>query len=216
MRPGLVLALTLVTACGRTKFNLLDDAGSDAAVADAHVAVTGCADGEREAFVNPSFLDIAGCGATWAGTPSMRDQKTGAPCGDDLGACAVPADACGVGWHLCGDSGDPLDLSSRITAAECAAPGGPTGRFVAALGHCVSCSAGCNNGESECNYGTTYGCVSLNVACAEPVCCGSMCTLAGNCHGGVFAAPDTRIGFPARSCGAMTGDSQTGVMCCAD
>jgi hypothetical protein len=209
VRAAWLLCL-LVASCGRRGFEPQRDLGADAA------SIIGCADGEREAFVDVRFVDIAGCAATWTGTPSLRAARTGTACGDDLGGCAVPADACDVGWHVCGDAGDPLDLSTRISGAECANPGGVAGRYVAALGHCVGCANMCTGGEPDCVYGASYECPSSFISCSEPVCCGSMCTFAGNCHAGVFAAPGTRIGFAGRACGALTGDSQAGILCCRD
>jgi len=215
---GAWFVLVCAAGCGRVGFERRDAGPIEVAdaIVDVVISTIGCSDGEREAFTAPTFVDIAGCAAGWPGTPSMRDPRTSGACGDDLVVCAVPADACADGWHLCGVSGDPSDLSNRITGAQCANPGGVAGRFVAALGHCASCLNACTGGEPDCVYGGIYECSSSFISCSEPVCCGSMCTNAGNCHGGVFPAPDTHIGFAGRQCGALRFDGQTGVLCCRD
>lgn len=202
----------MVAGCGRVNFALHEDAGRDAAPSP-----IGCSDGEREGFVDQgAFATIAACEGTWNGTPSMRAVRTGFPCGDDLGICNVPADACSEGWHVCADQGVLSDLTSRVSAAQCATAGGlSVGRFVSASGHCAGCIAPCANGESECVYAVSYGCdPTPNATCGEPVCCGPECTNVQNCEGGAFPAPDTYIGTAFASCGVLPGNTQTGVLCC--
>src|SRR5262245_32454074 len=73
-------------------------------------AVVGCADGQREAFVDVgSHPRIAGCIASWDGAKSLRASQTGARCGDDQGPCAAPADACAPGWRICASNGAVAD-----------------------------------------------------------------------------------------------------------
>lgn len=219
MQSRLALAVLAACGCGRIDFAPHDApaGGSDASDAsdDALVPQVGCADGEREGFVDLiAFPRIAGCGATWAETPSLRASSLLAgPCGDDLGPCNVPAAACAPGWHLCGTSGDPADLTSRITAAQCLDAGGVPGTaFIAALDHCTSCDGGCTD-ISLCHYAATYEC-SQAMFCAEAVCCGTMCGGGNQCQDGIFASPDTHTNLSP--CGASLATDQTGVLCCAD
>ncbi len=67
-------------------------------------AAIGCADGQREAFVDrATYPRIAGCLASWPGAMSLRAGRASKACGDDApgGGCASPADACAPGWHVC-------------------------------------------------------------------------------------------------------------------
>lgn len=206
------LVAVLCVACGRVNFDPIarDDAPVQPDVAvlpDALVDLVGCSDGEREGFVDrTSFPDIAGCSASWAGTPSLRAAPTDSPCGDDGGPCSAPSDACAAGWHVCLASGDPADLSIRITGGDCAAAG--TGAFVAAASHCVSIA--------PCDYTPPLPCLAVAV-CAEPVCCGSGCNTGTVCRAGVFAAPQTMIADDRpNGCAALPSGIATGVLCCAD
>lgn len=117
----------------------------------------GCSDGSRESFLDVKrFPGIAGCAARWP-LASLRAPSTGQPCGNGLQrACAVPADACASGWHVCGGSG-PLELTQRVTQLQCATQ---RGRFAAALSD-VSCEM--------CGRGATHG----------AVCCGTSCKVEG-------------------------------------
>jgi hypothetical protein len=123
-------------------------------------AEVGCSDGTREAFASLArHPTIAGCAATWP-RASMRAPKTGASCGDNRGACVVPADACAAGWHVCGDDArGPEDLSSRVSHAECYAE---KGNWAVALGDhsctdcgstssgAVCCGDGCVQQQGDC------------------------------------------------------------------
>ena len=182
------------------------------------VSVVGCSDGEREGFIDIArFPTIAACSATWNGSLGLRDPRTGGACGDELGPCLAPVDACAPGWHVCADNGQLTDITSRVSAADCGDAGGtPVGEFVAAAQHCESCAGSCTTGESACTYATIYGCTPSSATCNEPMCCGTDCYTSQNCKGGGYPAPDTKVGAPNQPCGALPGDSQTGVLCCAD
>ena len=148
----------------------------------------------------------------------MRSQPQKA-CGDDFGngavSCLVPADACAVGWHICADTGEPSDLTSRLTSAECATE---PGSFVGAAAHCENCAAPCM-AESDCVYkrlpgDTAYGCPVAVLACSEPACCGASCGGNNNCKDAFFTL-STRTALRS-ACGAMLDTTQDGVLCCAD
>jgi hypothetical protein len=169
-------------------------------------AAVGCADGTREGFVDATaFPSIAGCEATWSGSPSMRSAVTGAACGDGIGGCAVPADACAAGWHVCGANA-VSDLRA-LSPLDCANAG--DGTFVSATSHCAS------QAQPACSYDTTstasYSCYASGW-CSEPVCCGGGCTRFGNCPSGVWTEW-THITWGTGSCGAMPAPAG-GVMCC--
>lgn len=169
-------------------------------------AVVGCADGQREGFVDSAaFPTIAGCIGQWEGTTSLRAPRSGAACGDDLGACATPADACAPGWRVCGDGGALADVQ-RVDASQCEQAGG--GRFVAAMSHCET--------QDGCAYDTSatadYACYE-NGWCSEPVCCGADCAT-GACPSGVWA-DKTHIAIGTdHGCGAMVASRARGVLCC--
>lgn len=169
-------------------------------------AVVGCADGQREAFPDLAAAPaVAGCIAEWTGVTSMRTPPTGAACGDDLGACAAPADACAEGWHLCGFDGG-LDEIDAIGGDACQSAGG--GRFVAAVSHCEE--------QRDCKYDDpargNYECFE-DGWCSEPICCGSDCEF-GVCTDGVWTGK-TRIAIGTdQGCGAIGSSRARGVLCC--
>ena len=136
----------------------------------------------------------------------MRTPSTGAACGDDLGGCGAPADACAPGWHLCGVDGSLGEIAA-IGDQACLGAGG--GRFVAAVSHCQS--------QNGCEYANpvesgNYQCFA-NGWCSEPVCCGADCTF-GSCPSGVWA-DQTRIAIGTdQGCGAIGSSRARGVLCC--
>jgi hypothetical protein len=227
-RCGLFIAgLCAVAGCGRVNFEMRTETGDDARTSDApfadgapdaYVDLIGCSDGQREGFVDTTtYPTIAGCVATWNGSPSLRVAPTGVSCGDDVGSCAVPADACAPGWHVCMRSGDPTDLSSRIDEVQCGAGGGAgaSEMFVAASSHCTTCDNACSL-PSDCTYVLPLGCPGgpAGTLCAQPICCGQACSGANNCRTGVF--PTTTLANAQNSCGELAASTQTGVLCCAD
>jgi choice-of-anchor A domain-containing protein len=123
------LALGAVAVgCGPTEESLEPMWGENP-VALMSMDVSGCADGQREGFVNTaSHPNIAGCGGAWtipgvslfapAEAPSCpglvpqdtRNPACGRGAGDDSGnaagaGCNV-ADLCAPGWHVCLDAND--------------------------------------------------------------------------------------------------------------
>jgi hypothetical protein len=175
-------------------------------VGDADVSLVGCSDGEREGYLDTAtYPTIAACKAAWTGALDLRAVPTGAACGNGLGLCAAPTDACATGWHICARSGDVTELHV-LDAAEC--NGGVVGRYVAASGHCVS------NG---CTYPVPpqlFTCLGDVNYCVEPICCGDDCEVPPtSCADGVWAGA-TRVGHG--SCGNMPSTTREGVLCCRD
>lgn len=127
------------------------------------VSDIGCSDGTREGFVDRAkFPTIAGCEAVWPES-SMRSLKGGVACGNSLRSCAVPADACAVGWHVCAAPPyGPADVSSKITITDCLAQ---TGEFAMAVGdqQCDPCDV---TGYGAACCGTI--CVQQNGSCVFP------------------------------------------------
>lgn len=181
----------------------LPDAMIDA-MPDAMPNPSGCSDGQREAFsAVATYPAIAGCAATWAGTPSLRATTSGTACGDDLGACGVPADACATGWHVCGVSGAIAELTV-LQPQECTGAG--AGRFVAAMSHCT-------NNVGTCEYAATLPCFDQDF-CAEPVCCGADCFTLQGCIDGVWLGATPVTADQSAGCGKLPATDATGVMCC--
>lgn len=168
----------------------------------------GCADGQRELFADVAqHPSVAGCLATWDDALSLRATSSGVACGDDLpGTCATPADACATGWHVCGANGSPHDLSSRLTASDCADAG--PGRFNAAVSHSPS------DEINPCPSANLLPCIASGIG-SEPVCCGKGCR-PGKCNDRVWPGK-TRISRGTREgCAAVTAANNPGVLCCAD
>jgi hypothetical protein len=170
-------------------------------------SIVGCADGRREAFLDTQrYPAIAGCLGTWGGRQSLRTPPTGAACGDELGPCAVPADVCAPGWHVCGSSGAVADLR-QVSAEECERAGG--GRFAAGISHCQS-QQGCG---VDPRPEARYNCYAHGW-CSEPVCCGRDCGEFGSCRSGVWPEK-THIPFGQDQGCASTGSQRAGgVLCC--
>lgn len=197
------------TPCGASCVDITSDAdhcggcdpqnqcGADTTCVDGQcVSSSGCSDGSREGF-NPisAFPEIAGCKANWS-FASLRAAKTSAACGNSLGECAVPADACGEGWHVCAAPPyGPTDVSSRVTAEQCLAQ---PGSYALAVG------------DQSCEPCSTTG--------DGAACCGNECVQQeGNC---VFAGKTAWIGVIdgyKNVCGKMEAHyASMGVACCRD
>ncbi len=172
--------------------------------------VVGCADGQREGFAdvtkNPR---VAGCVGTWPATKSLRDKPTGKPCGDDGEKCAVPADLCATGWHVCGADGKGSDLVDHTTPKECDNAG--PGRFNAAMSHSPTDEI---NPCPVIKKDALLPCVQSGLG-SEPVCCGNDCK-SGKCKDAVWKGK-TKISIgTSEGCGAVASDRNPGVMCCYD
>jgi hypothetical protein len=178
---------------------------------------TGCADGEREAFMQDP--GIAGCEGNWQGYADLADAPSGVPCGDDfpvdLGRrmCTSPADLCDTrnGWHICGSTGNVQDITSRTDAGACYSAG--YGRYSAAIDNCNEVLA-CD----KPNLGIQYQCSQFKQSCDAPFCCGSACTGNGTCDGGVFLGKTMSVPNlkSYEGCAHITDDQAGGVLCCYD
>ncbi|MGE0545798.1 MAG: hypothetical protein AB7O24_22445 [Kofleriaceae bacterium] len=169
--------------------------------------VVGCADGQREAFVDVAqFPTIAGCIAEWTGNTTLRMPPTQLPCGDDRGGCGSPADACAPGWRLCGSTGAIADLL-RVSPEQCEQAGG--GRFVAAISHCKT-QSGCKYEPAQTG---SYQCFEKGW-CSEPVCCGNDCGQFGVCRDGVWPGKTHIPVGTDQGCGSIGSSRARGVMCC--
>jgi hypothetical protein len=172
--------------------------------------IVGCADGQREGFADlTKHPRVAGCFGEWDGTKSLRDKPTGKACGDDGEKCAVPADLCAPGWHVCGVEGKAKDITDRTTAKDCDNAG--PGRFNAAVSHSISEEI---DPCPKITAATTLPCFQAGLG-SEPVCCGNDC-LSGKCKDGVFKGKTQISRGTSEGCGAVSSNSNGGVMCCAD
>jgi hypothetical protein len=172
--------------------------------------LVGCADGQREGFADlAKHPRIAGCLGEWEGTKSLRDAPTGKACGDDGEKCAVPADLCAPGWHVCGMDGKAKDITDRTSAKDCDNAG--PGRFNAAVSHSISEDI---DPCPKITAATNLPCFQAGLG-SEPACCGNDC-LGGKCKDGVFKGKTRISRGPSEGCGALTSNSNGGVMCCAD
>jgi hypothetical protein len=160
----------------------------------------GCSDGSREGFTSVStYPNIAACKGI-AATQSLRTTRTGAWCGDQLGGCPVPEDACSPGWHLCMREGWPGDIVDRLgNLADCRSPNAGAGAFAAGASTSFDCGVFC------CSY------APLPMECGNrgPVCCGQGCS--GDC---ADLLGKNATGFIDAHCNAASG--YDGVLCCKD
>jgi hypothetical protein len=189
----LLVVLAVAAGCGRIGFSAV---------------AFGCADGTREGFTDlGAFPDIAACGATWTGKLDLRTPPTGVACGNSTRPCAVLADACELGWHLCTDSGDVTELQ-MIGPDACHADF--PGRYAAASSHDIS--------STPCTYPPVgqWPCEQGKIAGGEAICCGTGCTLAG-CPNGLWpnATYDTSS-TAASGCADLSAVDADGVLCCRD
>jgi hypothetical protein len=197
-------------AAGATVETVTDESGKSYQVQQGvrgEPAVVGCADGQREAFVDAAaFPRIAGCIAAWEGAKSLRAAPTGAACGDDAGPCGSPGDACAPGWRVCGAQGAVADLT-QVSADQCEQAGG--GRFSSGLSHCKT--------QAGCVYDTAptaqYECWDQGW-CSEPICCGADCGELGACPDGVWPGKTHIAQGMDQGCGASTSRRAGGILCC--
>ncbi len=163
------------------------EAGTDASI-DAPVdspaetslpVVTGCADGDREGFVDlAAYPDIAGCSGGWSVPGVMlQDPGTAPACptlatfdtvdpacartaGNDgpnpTGAGCNVADLCAVGWHVCTGA---ADVASR-------SPTGCSGATQASDPPLFFTSRQSSDGCNDCATGTATGAQCNSTACS--------------------------------------------------
>ncbi len=160
------------------------------------VSASGCADGTRDSFTPiAQYPGIAGCDAAWNAS-SMRAAATGVACGASLGDCAVPADACGSGWHVCATPPyGPSDVSGKVTVTQCLAQPGAYAMAV---------------GDRSCEPCTLLG--------SGAACCGATCVQQnGDCIYPAMTAWFGVINSHVNLCADIESKSSgRGVLCCVD
>lgn len=175
---------------------------------------SGCADGSCDGLCG--VKNVRGCSAEWKGVADMRSPRSApAPataCGDGV-PCAVPADACAVGWALCVASNASTGSSSlaaysaAITPAQCNSASND-GAFIGAMSHANGVGKTCTTGTQNGCHGSWGG---------EPICCGSSC-VKPSCPDGVWKGATEIIinDGPSGVCSsiATAGTTIKGVLCC--
>jgi hypothetical protein len=117
----------------------LDDARICSDDGERCAPASGCSDGVRDGWKDiAAFPTIAGCKASWP-KAAMDAPPTGKPCGSGLGACAVPADACAEGWHVCGIFG-PDEVRGQLSVTQCQQEPGSFGMALGATS-CQPCGS---------------------------------------------------------------------------
>lgn len=171
----------------------------------------GCSDGSREGFKDTSaYPTVAACAASWS-SQSLQARRTSGWCGNGLGECTVPEDACSPGWHLCMKNGWPGDLHDRLAGADCGSPVAGTGVFLAASDLAVH-----DNCCPSCTYAPLpVGCGAFNDGWT--IACGSTSSLRNGCAdevwtGATYAATNVACNVATGS----TANGVTGVLCCKD
>jgi hypothetical protein len=177
------------------------DSPRDASVdvpADVSLNRSGCADGDREGFVEVvSYPDIAGCSGGWSvpgvmwqnpGTapacPSLATYDTTDPaCGRRAGndganpdgnGCNV-ADLCESGWHVCTSAAD-ITAHSPSGCGGATQPNDPPLFFASrqSSNGCEQCATGSRTG-SDCNsVSCTGGCAQTASTSNDVFGCGSL------------------------------------------
>jgi hypothetical protein len=214
------LALGLVTlACGQV------DEASEAAWSESTLAVSpiGCADGQREGFVNVStHPNIAGCGGGWTipgvslfapseapACPGLRPRDTRNPAcgnaaGDDSGnpsgtGCNV-ADLCAPGWHVCLDAND-VTRSAPSGCTGVTSGNSPPLLFLTRQSStgCGVCATGTSTAPS-CNSGScSAGCLQTERISNDVFGCGNY----GAFSNSAACGPLDR--FSSNMCGSIAG-----------
>ncbi len=177
----------------------------------------GCADGTREGFSDTgAFPAIAACAATWS-AQSMQSPRTCQPCGNGLGACAAPEDACAFGWHLCMKNGAPNDLTTRVTMAQCNSALGGAASFVTGTSIFPSSANASNCGASTCTLplpctSGNWGASGLGYA---PYCCGTGC-MSDGCANCIYGTGSDYWAGNNEGCAQYASTDNDGVLCCKD
>jgi len=131
---------------------------------DAGVNRSGCADGEREAFVDVAAQPaIAGCagGFTVPGLLNEAAPSCNRLAGDDSaapgGAGCNASDLCAAGWHVCRTPAEVAAASSSGTCAGAVPANAPAQFF--AIRQSGPGSADCGEGAND-----IFGCGTLGIA----------------------------------------------------
>jgi hypothetical protein len=152
-----------IGAAGCDLISELASRGPDHAV----IVNAGCADGEREGFVDTAaYPDIAGCSGAWTipgisrtppaeapACPGLVTHDTRAPACDGSGDDSVAnptgegcnvADLCAPGWHVCLDANEVASASGTACNGAVPARGGPALLFLTrqSSNGCDACATG--------------------------------------------------------------------------
>jgi hypothetical protein len=159
---------------------------------------TGCADGEREGFVDAAaYPDIAGCAGAWTipgvslfapsdapACPGLTPQDTRTPAcdngaGDDganpAGEGCNVADLCASGWHVCLDAPDVLTASGGAGCGDATQAGDPPLLFITrqSTTGCGVCATGSST-DATCNsLSCASNCLQTEAISNDVVGCGN-------------------------------------------
>jgi hypothetical protein len=187
----------------------------------AFAQTTGCADGEREGFLDVgTYPDIAGCGGGWTipgislfapaaapACPGLAPEDTRNPACDnaagDDGAnpegtgCNV-ADLCAPGWHVCLDAPEVMTASGEAGCADATQDADPPLLFLTRQSStgCGVCATG-DRTDADCTSLTcASGCLQTEAVSNDVFGCGNY----GAAPSGVCAPLDR---FSNNHCGAI-------------
>ena len=201
-----------------------DDASHDA-LDDVGPGTAGCADGDREGFVDlTTHADIAGCSGGWSvpgvmlespGTapecPSVPTFDTASPaCGRTAGnhspnpsggGCNV-ADLCADGWHVCTGAAD-IAAHSPSGCKGATLAGDPPLFFTSrqSSNGCEDCATGTGTGANCNSSSCTTGCAQTANTSNDVFGCGNL----GD--PGPFSGGGPLDRFTYNECGALAGTS---------
>lgn len=127
----------------------------------------GCADGQREGFVDElTHPNIAGCSGMWSQGDMRAPRTCVSPSGDDLpgsGAGCSARDLCEIGWHVCQTDTEVAANSGTGTCVGATVGGDPSLFFVTLQSGPGSMNCGVGNND-------LFGCGNLgatpNANCA--------------------------------------------------
>ena len=184
-----------------------DSSGGDEAI--------GCADGEREGFVDlDAYQDIAGCSGGWdvPGVLNTTEPACALGAGDDsadpAGTGCTVADLCAAGWHVCATAGEVDTLS----------PNGCVGSVDGIGINLFFATRQSGPGQSMCGAGANdfHGCGNIGAGGVDPGCAPLDRTSDDLCEG--LPAPWSCPGdqFMEANQVVKSGPANGGVLCCRD
>jgi len=192
-----------------------DADSSDSSDSTGDSETVGCADGEREGFVDlDAYPDIAGCSGGWdvPGVLNTTEPACDLGAGDDgpdpAGTGCTVADLCAAGWHVCATAGEVDDLS----------PNGCVGS-VDGLGiNLFFATRQSGPGQSTCGDGANdfHGCGNIGAGGVDPGCAPLDRTSDNLCEG--LPPPWSCPGdvFMEANQVVKSGPANGGVLCCRD
>ncbi len=214
-------------------FDAGSDAGNDVGI-DAPPNLSGCADGEREAFGDIArYPRIAGCAGGWTrpGIAHAAPASCDGQGGDDGpfpggGTCGV-SDLCALGWHVCATpdevgsrSPDGCDGSHDAPDAFFAMRTSGSGCGVCATGTATDCSAtDCRRdcAQTSITVNDVFGCGT--VGSTPDATCGPLDRFGNNLCDALpspWACSDDGSGTHEAELVTKPGADHGGVLCCAD